>query len=135
MSLLTCNYRYLNNEIQSWFEQLSSVAAARIPRCIRLVLSVKASKVITFVDASIRAFGAAVLVYTRFEYEQPYPSRYQLLASKSKVAPLAPVTAPLLELMAAITRLRLTQAIIQVMEIPMSAVTFCSDSLDALSWI
>ena len=58
-----------------------------------------------------------------------------LLASKSKVAPLVPMTVPRLELMAAVVGLRLTQALIKVLEIPMSAVTFYSDSLDVLWWI
>ena len=126
-------YENLAKEIQSWFEQFSGVAAVRIPRCIRLAVSVKSSKVITFVDASTKAFGAAV--YARFEYEQPYPPTCRLLASKSKVAPLVPVTVPSLELMAATTGLRLTRAIIQEMEIFMSVVTFCSDSLDFLWWV
>ena len=87
---------------------------------------------ITFVDASKRAFGAAV--YARFEYEQPYPPTCRLLVSKSKVAPLVPVTVPRLELMAAITGLRFAQALIKVMKIPMGTVTFYSDSLDVLWW-
>ena len=52
-----------------------------------------------------------------------------------EVAPLVPVTVPRLELMAAVTGLRLTQVIIRVLEIPMSTVTFYSDSLDVLWWI
>ena len=40
-------YENLANEIQSSFEQLSGVAAVRIPCCIRLAVSVKSSKVIT----------------------------------------------------------------------------------------
>ena len=112
---------------------MSGVAAVRIPRCIRLAVSVKSSKVITFVDTSTKALGAAV--YARFEYEQPYPPTCRLLASKSKIAPLVPVTVTRLELMAAITGLRLTQVIIQVMENPMSVVTFYYDSLDVLWWV
>ena len=73
---------------------------------------------ITFIDASTRAFGAAV--YAEIEYEQHYPPACRLLASKSKVAPLVPATGLRLGLIAATTRLRLTQAIIQVMEIPMT---------------
>ena len=56
----------------------------RIPRCIRLSLTVTSFKLITFVDASTSAFGA--VVYARFEHEQSCPPTCRLLASKSKVA-------------------------------------------------
>ena len=105
----------------------------RIPRCIRLSSTLTSFKLITFVDASKSAFGA--VVYARFEYEQSCPPTCRLLASKNKVAPLVPVTVPRLELMAAITGLRLTQTVIRVLEIPMITVTFYSDSLDVLWWI
>ena len=121
------------NEIQSWFDQLLAIAQVKVPRCIRLPVRVASFKLVTFVDASTRAFGAAI--YARFEYEPPHPPTCRLLASKSKVAPLVPVTVPRLELMAAVTGLRLSQAIIRVLEIPMSAVKFYSDSLDVLWWI
>ena len=117
-------YDDIANEIQSWFDQLSVLAQVRIPRCIRLSLTVTSFKLITFVDASTSAFGA--VVYARFEYEQSCPPTCRLLASKSKVAPLLPVTVPRLELMAAITGLRLTQTVIRVLAIPMSTVTFYS---------
>ena len=126
-------YDDIANEIQSWLDQLSVLAQVQIPRCIRLSLTVTSFKLITFVDASTSAFGA--VVYARFEYEQSCPPTCRLLASKSKVAPLVPVTVPRLELMAAITGLRLTQTVIRVLEISMSTVTFYSDSLDVLWWI
>ena len=121
------------NEIQVWFGQLSALAEVKIPRCIQLPLNVTSFKLVTFVDASTSAYGA--VVYARFEYEEPHPPTCRLLASKSKVAPLVPVTVPRLELMAAITGLRLTQAIIRVLEIHMSVVIFYSDSQDVLWWI
>lgn len=122
-----------SNEIRAWFDQLSDICRAKIPRCIRDKFTVVSLKLITFVDASTKAFGAAV--YARVEYEQPHPTTCRLLASKSKVAPLTPVTVPRLELMAAVIGLRLTQALIRVLEIPMNMVTFFSDSLDVLWWI
>ena len=45
------------------------------------------------------------------------------------------MTVPCLELMAAVVGLRLAQALIKVLELPMSAVIFYSDSLDVLWWV
>ena len=72
------------------------------------------------------------MVYARYEYESPQTATSRLIASKSKVAPLTPVTIPRLELMAAVIGLRLTQAIIRVLEVSMSIVKFYSDSCDVL---
>ncbi|XP_074637789.1 uncharacterized protein LOC141896447 [Acropora palmata] len=58
-----------------------------------------------------------------------------LIAAKSKVAPLTPMTVPRLELMGAILGLRLTQSLLTVLEAPMQSVTFYSDSTDVLWWI
>ena len=59
----------------------------------------------------------------------------RLIASKSKVAPLKPITVPRLELKGAILGLRLTQNICRVLEIPVQSVLFFSDSKDVLWWI
>jgi hypothetical protein len=53
-----------------------------------------------------------------------------MVASKTKIAPLKPMTVPRLGLMDAILGLRLTQRLIPILEIPMSMVTFYSDSTD-----
>ena len=66
-------YDDIANEIQSWFDQLSQV---RILRCIRLSLILTSFTLISFDDASTRAFGA--VVYARFEYEQPCPTTCRL---------------------------------------------------------
>ena len=59
----------------------------------------------------------------------------RLIAAKSKVAPLTPMTVPRLELIGAILGLRLTQSLLTVLEAPMQSVTFYSDSTDVLWWI
>ena len=121
------------NEIQTWFQQWANISEVRIPRCIRDVPNVSSFKLITFVDASTSAYGAAV--YGRFEYAQSHPPTCRLIAAKSRVAPLVPVTVPRLELMAVVLGLRLTQTLVKVLEISMNTVTFYSDSLDVLWWI
>ena len=59
----------------------------------------------------------------------------RLIAAKSKMAPLTPMTVPRLELMGAILGLRLTQSLLTVLEAPMQSVTFYSDSIDVLWWV
>ena len=112
-----------------WLEQLKSLQEVKIPRCLRRPEPVK-SKCI--VDASQQAYGAAV--YMRCEYDNDTVTS-RLIAAKSKVALLTPMTVPRLELMGVILGLHLTQSLLTVLEAPMQSVTFYSDSTDVLWWI
>ena len=85
--------------------------------------------VITIVDASLRAYGA--VVYLQCVYNNGAVTS-RLIASKSKVAPLKPMPVSRLELMGAVLGLRLTQHVIHILEVPIQAVTFYSDSTDVL---
>ena len=120
------------NRLQIWFSQLSYLAIVDIPRCLRNQQPVKSKDVVTFVDDSTQACGPAS--YLRFEYEDGTVSA-QLIALKSKVAPLTPVTVPRLELMEAIVGLRLTQSVSRALDLPVKAASFFSDSTDVLWWI
>ena len=120
------------NRLQVWFSQLSCLEKVKIPRCLQNQQPVKLKEVVTFVDASTQAYGAAS--YLRCEYEDGTVSA-QLIASKSKVAPLTPMTVPRLELMGAIVGLRLTQSVSRVLELPVKAALLFSDSTDVLWWI
>ena len=120
------------NRIQNWFSQLQCLAKVKAPRGLRNQQPVKSKEVVTFVDASQQAYGA--VSYLRCEYEDGSVTS-RLIASKSKVAPLTPITIPRLELMGAIVGLRLTQSVSRVLEVPVKAATFYSDSTDVLWWI
>ncbi len=86
----------------------------RVPRCLRSPEHVKSKHIVTFVDASQQAYGAAV--YLRCEFHNDAVTS-RLIAAKSKVAPLTPM---------------LTQSLLTVLEAPMHRVTFYSDSIDVL---
>ena len=68
-----------------------------------------------------------------YEYDDTVTSR--LIAAKSKVVLLTPMTVPRLELMGAILGLHLTQLLLTVFEALMQSMTFYSDSKDVLRWI
>ena len=122
----------LAHQICDWFNRLSNVAEISVPRSLRELKPIVTSEVVTFVDASKEAYGA--VAYLRHGYgDGSVTSR--MIASKSKVAPLTPVTIPRLELMAAVLGLRLTQSIVKVLELNLREALFYSDSMDVLYWI
>ena len=120
------------NKIGDWFEQLKSLKEVKSPRCLRNPEPVKSKSIVTFLDASQQAYDAAV--YIRCKYHNGAVTS-RLIAAKSKVAPLTPMTVPRLELMGAILGLRLTQSLLTVLELPIQSVTFYSDSIGVLWWI
>ena len=109
------------NRIQDWFSQLPCLNEVKVPQCLRKLQPVKCQEVVTFVDASQQAYGA--VSYLRSEYEDGSVTT-RLIASKSKVAPLTPITVPRLELMGAIVGLRLTQSVSRALEVPLKAAAF-----------
>lgn len=122
----------LKTKAQNWFDELSELSKIRVPRCLRLTADVKEVTIHTFADASIEAYGA--VTYARHEYTDGTVS-CNLVASKSKVAPLNAVSIPRLELMAAIVGLRQAEKIAPVLKVAPSQLTFWSDSMDVLFWI
>ena len=104
----------------------------KVPRSLREPKVERSSTVHTFVDASNSAYGA--VSYLRCEYDEELYS-VSIIASKTKVAPLTPMTTPRLELLAAIVGLHLTTSITTALDIPIRNVNFWSDSMDVLYWI
>ena len=112
---------------------MESLVNVRVPRCLReLGKEILKKTVITFVDASLKAYGAAF--YMHCEYDDTTAS-CRLISSKTKVAPFKPISLPSLELMAAVLGLRLTQRIVSTLEVSMATVMFYSESNDVLWWI
>ena len=50
------------NKIGNWFKKLKSLRGVKIPRCLRSPEPVKSKRIVTFVDASRQAYGAAVFI-------------------------------------------------------------------------
>ena len=117
---------------KEWFLELEDLKEIKVPRSLRDRKVEKSSSVHTFVDASNDAYGA--VSYLRCEYDQGCYG-VSIIASKTKVAPLKPMSTPRLELMAAILGLNLTLSIIAALNIPIADAHFWSDSMDVLYWI
>lgn len=86
----------------------------------------------TFVDASKAAYGA--VSYLRIEHLDGR-IEVSMIVSKTRVAPLTPVSIPRLELLAAVLGLHLTLAITEALRISISMVRFWSGSMNVLLWI
>ena len=101
----------------------------RVPRCLQESKREKSVSVQTFVDASSEAYGA--VSYLRSEYAQGcYVVR--IIASKTRVCPLTPMSTPRLELMAAVLGLRLTLSILAALDGSIGHARFWSDSMNVL---
>ncbi|GBM94978.1 hypothetical protein AVEN_9024-1 [Araneus ventricosus] len=88
------------------------------------------SELHVFVDASRIAYSACVFVRTVLEAG----TSVSLIRAKTRVAPLKPLTIPLLELMACCIGARLVNSIRDALNLPNIKVTFWSDSEVALWW-
>ncbi|XP_058827450.1 uncharacterized protein LOC131687383 [Topomyia yanbarensis] len=86
----------------------------------------------TFADASQAAYGACT--YVRCEDDQGNV-RIQLVASKSRVAPLKRITIARLELCAAVLAAHLHARIKKAIDVNVSASYFWSDSAVTLQWL
>ncbi|XP_065075911.1 uncharacterized protein LOC135699568 [Ochlerotatus camptorhynchus] len=119
---------------QQWVrfaEQLPQLANFRIDR-YALVPKYRRIELHCFADASKAAYGACI--YVRSESSDG-SVKISLLASKSKVAPLKPLSIPRLELCAALIASRLYDRISKALDINFSVVVFWSDSTVVLQWM
>ena len=95
--------------------------AIRVPRCLKKNKKGGNVTIRTFSDASEKA--CAAVKYVRQEYEDGAVST-QLVATKSRLAPLKAMSIPRLELVGTLTGIRLTLQISRALEIPMGKATF-----------
>ena len=86
----------------------------------------------SYSDASELASGAAV--YLVVEYQNGDASS-KLVVAKTKVAPLATISIPRLELMAAVLSLHLANTVAEVYKIDQMNVNYWTDSMNVLRWV
>ncbi|XP_058840343.1 uncharacterized protein LOC131695821 [Topomyia yanbarensis] len=113
-----------------YHQELPKISAYRVTRYVFLPQST--IQLHTFADASESAYGACT--YARCKDEMGNV-RIQLLAAKSRVAPLKRLTLARLELCAAVLASHLHDRIKQAIDVEVSASYFWSDSAVTLQWI
>ncbi|GFR33888.1 integrase catalytic domain-containing protein [Trichonephila clavata] len=83
-----------------------------------------------FADASSKAYGAVIYMQTVSITDE---SNYQLLCSKSRVAPIELVPISRLELCACLLLSKLTRRVISAVKMQIESMQLCSDSTIALA--
>lgn len=102
----------LNEELQlkwsSWLANLAKISSICIPRCYsKLLISTKNVQIHTFVDAGENGYAAV----SYFKIQHGDVVDISIVAAKSKVTPLKPISIPRLELQAALIGTRLAMKI------------------------
>ncbi|XP_062537684.1 uncharacterized protein LOC134206011 [Armigeres subalbatus] len=123
-----------DEQMQMWLAFRKQLVAVRQIRKKRCVIPGDATKVelLGYCDASKRAYGA--VLYVRTEVSDG-TINIQLVCSKSRVAPLKPMTIPRLELCGALVLAQLAQKAIVSLKVKFDSVTLYSDSMICLSWL
>ena len=117
-----------------WYEDFSKLSAITIPRCLRLPnpeIAVS-SELHIFGDASQDAYGA--VAYLRHSYQSGAVS-CRLVGAKGKVAPIASMSIPRLELSVAVVGAHLSTSVAEVLSIPVMDICFWTDSMNVLWWV
>ena len=116
----------------TWFEELKDLKV-RIPRyLLEKGKPVDSLTLHTFVIASETAYGA--VVYARCCFPDRSIST-NIVAAETRVAPSHATSIPRLELMGAVTGVRLSTRKSKVLELKSSQSVFWSDSLNVLWWV
>ncbi|CAH0714118.1 unnamed protein product, partial [Brenthis ino] len=121
----------IENAWRDFSRDLLLISNFQIPRFV-LSESPQIIDIHCFSDASLVGYGACI--YARVTSSNNH-IEVKLLCSKSKVAPLKPVSIPRLELCAALLSSRLGKAVINSIRFTPNSVTYWSDSSVVLGWL
>ena len=126
--------RAIEQNMKKWFQELQILNYIKVDRCVReneKHIETNIS-IHSYSDASEVAYGAAV--YLIVEYQNGGASS-KIVVAKTNVAPLATVSIPRLELMAAILSLHLANTVAEVDKIDKWNVNYWTDSMNVLWWV
>lgn len=125
----------LDNEVRNWNKFVLSLKALQELKVNRYVLTSYDEVILElhgFSDASKDAYGAAVYIRC---INSAGKSTMNLLCSKSRVAPLKPVTIPRLELCAADLLSKLVTKVICSLNLKLNCVHLWTDATIVLAWL
>ena len=124
----------VKSKVQSWYSDLHELSNLSVPRCLHIGKhkDVQSMQLHVFSDASEEAYGA--VVYARYVYAN-HAVTTTIVAAKSRVAPLAAMSIPRMELMGAVTGLRLAISVANALQGSVKQVKFWCDSMNTLWWI
>ena len=123
----------LAEEWLQWRAELATLTNHSIPRCYKTPgKQVLETEIHGFADASTAAYAA--VIYIRILYTDASVS-VSLVYSRTKVAPLKPVTIPKLELSAALLLSQCIDYVCSLLELTLDKVYAWSDSTIALGWL
>ena len=117
---------------ERWREELPMLATVSLPRCYFRKDRALTVELHGFSDASQAAYSA--VVYVRATYTNKPPT-CQLVLSKTKVAPVKPVTIPRLELCGASLLAKILSTTKETLDLPLVAVHAWCDSTIVLAWL
>lgn len=115
---------------RDWTDLIKSVENLSIPRCITTE-AITELELHVFVDASEDAFAACI--YSRSKTHYGFCIR--LLAAKSRVSPIKPISIPRMELQGALLGTRLMNQVKEKLRVKITDITMWSDSQTVLAWI
>ncbi|XP_045032124.1 uncharacterized protein LOC123474258 [Daphnia magna] len=122
----------IQHQWNMWTTNLSQLEAFKIPRALTSSSDIQDIQLHTFCDASAVGFGS--VVYLRVTYRNNIVA-VNYVTSKSRMAPLRPLTVPKLELQGAVVALRLVKFVQSTLRIPINQIIYWSDSKTVLQWI
>ncbi|XP_058840722.1 uncharacterized protein LOC131696195 [Topomyia yanbarensis] len=119
--------------LQQWklfLSALEDVSQLRIPRRV-VAANVSAHELHGFADASGVAYGACVYIRSLGKGS----ASMKLIASKSRIAPITPLSIPRKELLAALLLHRLVMKVLSVINLDFKEMTLWSDNQPVLAWL
>ncbi|XP_045036869.1 uncharacterized protein LOC123477554 [Daphnia magna] len=122
----------IQHQWNKWTTNLSQLEAFKIPRALNSSSDIQDIQLHAFCDASTVGFGS--VVYLRVTYRNNIVA-VNFVTSKSRVAPLLPLTVPKLELQGAVVALRLVKFVQSTLRIPINQIIYWSDSKTVFQWI
>ena len=120
---------------RQWFSEFPDLSQINAPRCFKDASrgpELSTTSVHVFTDASEHAVAACC--YVRVEYPDGHV-RVTLAFAKAKPAPTKKVTIPKLELRGAVLGIRVGSVVGEAMGVPISQMTFWTDSMNVVHWV